>query len=300
MSASAAAVPQPGRARAFLRLVMIEHSVFALPFAYIAALTAMFELDRNIHWGKLFLVTLAMVGLRTFAMAANRIIDREIDARNPRTAQRELVTGAVSVKHAWTGALVALVVFLAAAALLNPLCLALAPIAVIPMVVYPYGKRFTNFPQAILGLAQAMGPVGGWLAITGEWSWTAVILGLAVGIWIGGFDLIYACQDVETDRETGVMSVPARFGIPAAIWGARVCHTLTTALLVWYAVTTGAGTFFWVGLVIVAGAFVYEHTIVRPHDLSRLNRAFFSTNGFIGISLFVCALADLMVRGLTV
>ena len=300
MSASAAAVPQPGRARAFLRLVMIEHSVFALPFAYIAALTAMFELDRNIHWGKLFLVTLAMVGLRTFAMAANRIIDREIDARNPRTAQRELVTGAVSVKHAWTGALVALVVFLAAAALLNPLCLALAPIAVIPMVVYPYGKRFTNFPQAILGLAQAMGPVGGWLAITGEWSWTAVILGLAVGIWIGGFDLIYACQDVETDRETGVMSVPARFGIPAAIWGARVCHTLTTALLVWYAVTTGAGTFFWVGLVIVAGAFVYEHTIVRPHDLSRVNRAFFSVNGFIGIALFVCALLDLLVRGLTV
>jgi len=279
---------------------MIEHSVFALPFAYIAALTAMFELDRNIHWGKLFLVTLAMVGLRTFAMAANRIIDREIDARNPRTAQRELVTGAVSVKHAWTGALVALVVFLAAAALLNPLCLALAPIAVIPMVVYPYGKRFTNFPQAILGLAQAMGPVGGWLAITGEWSWTAVILGLAVGIWIGGFDLIYACQDVETDRETGVMSVPARFGIPAAIWGARVCHTLTTALLVWYAVTTGAGTFFWVGLVIVAGAFVYEHTIVRPHDLSRVNRAFFSVNGFIGIALFVCALLDLLVRGLTV
>jgi len=300
VSASAAAVPQPGRARAFLRLVMIEHSVFALPFAYIAALTAMFELDRNIHWGKLFLVTLAMVGLRTFAMAANRIIDREIDARNPRTAQRELVTGAVSVKHAWTGALVALVVFLAAAALLNPLCLALAPIAVIPMVVYPYGKRFTNFPQAILGLAQAMGPVGGWLAITGEWSWTAVILGLAVGIWIGGFDLIYACQDVETDRETGVMSVPARFGIPAAIWGARVCHTLTTALLVWYAVTTGAGTFFWVGLVIVAGAFVYEHTIVRPHDLSRVNRAFFSVNGFIGIALFVCALLDLLVRGLTV
>jgi 4-hydroxybenzoate polyprenyltransferase len=259
----------------------------------------MFQLDGNIHWGRLFLVTLAMVGLRTFAMAANRIIDREIDARNPRTAHRELVTGAMSVKHAWTGALIALVFFLGAAALLNPLCLALAPLAVFPMVLYPYGKRFTNFPQAILGLAQSMGPIGAWLAVTGEWSWEAVILGLAVGIWIGGFDLIYACQDVDSDRDSGVLSVPARFGIPAAIRGARACHAVTTALLVWYALATGAGAFFWLGLAIVAGAFLYEHSIVRPHDLSRLNRAFFSVNGFIGIALFVCALLDLAVRGLS-
>ncbi|MEW2162881.1 menaquinone biosynthesis prenyltransferase MqnP [Streptomyces sp. NPDC007084] len=300
MSSASAAIPQPGRTKAFLRLVMIEHSVFALPFAYIAALTAMFEWDENIHWGRLLLVTVAMVGLRTFAMAANRIIDREIDARNPRTAHRELVTGAMSVKHAWTGAFVALVFFLGAAALLNPLCLALAPIAVIPMVVYPYGKRFTNFPQVILGLAQAMGPIGAWIAVTGSWSWDAVILGLAVGVWIGGFDLIYACQDVETDREIGVMSVPARFGIPAAIRGARVCHAVTTGLFVWYALATGAGAFFWLGLVIVAAAFLYEHSIVKPHDLSRLNRAFFQVNGFIGIALFVCALLDLLVRGLTV
>ncbi|MFE0178976.1 menaquinone biosynthesis prenyltransferase MqnP [Streptomyces sp. NPDC059002] len=300
MSSASAAIPQPGRTKAFLRLVMIEHSVFALPFAYIAALTAMFQWDKNIHWGRLLLVTICMVGLRTFAMAANRIIDREIDARNPRTAHRELVTGAVSVKSAWTGALIALAVFLGAAALLNPLCLALAPIAVIPMVVYPYGKRFTNFPQAILGIAQAMGPVGAWIAITGEWSGTAVILGLAVGVWIGGFDLIYACQDVETDREVGVMSVPARFGIPAAIRGARGCHLVTMALFVWYAAATDAGGFFWLGLAIVAGAFVYEHSIVKPHDLSRLNRAFFQVNSFIGIALFVCALLDLLVRGLTV
>lgn len=295
-----AAVAQPGRTRAFLRLVMIEHSVFALPFAYIAALTAMFQLDRNIHWVRLLLITVAMVGLRTFAMACNRIIDREIDARNPRTANREIVTGAVSVRSAWTGAGVAVVFFLGAAALLNPLCLALAPIAVIPMVVYPYGKRFTDFPHAILGLAQAMGPVGAWLAVTGEWSWDAVILGLAVGVWIGGFDLIFACQDVAADRAHGVKSTPARFGIPAALYGARVCHAVTTALLVWYALATHAGVFFWVGLVVVAGAFLYEHTIVKPHDLSRLNRAFFTVNGFIGIALFVCALLDLLVRGLTV
>lgn len=300
MSSASAAVPQPGRTKAFLRLVMIEHSVFALPFAYIASLTAMYEADRHIQWGRLLLVTVAMVGLRTFAMAANRIIDREIDARNPRTAHREMVTGAVSVKSAWTGALIALAVFLGAAALLNTLCLVLAPLAVVPMVVYPYGKRFTNFPQAILGLAQAMGPIGAWLAITGTWSWDAAILGLAVGIWIGGFDLIYACQDVETDREVGVLSVPARFGIPAAIRGARGCHLVTTGLFVWYGLATGAGVFFWLGLVIVAAAFLYEHTLVKPHDLSRLNRAFFQVNGFIGIALFVCALLDLLVRGLTV
>lgn len=293
-----APVPSPGKVKAFLRLVMIEHSVFALPFAYIAALTAMFRTGGAVDWWTLFLVTVAMVGLRTFAMAANRIIDREIDARNPRTAGRELVTGAVSVRSAWTGALIALVVFLGAAALLNPLCLALAPVAVVPMVVYPYGKRFTNFPQAILGLAQGMGPVGGWLAVTGAWSWEAVLLGLAVGVWIGGFDLIYACQDVESDRATGVKSVPARFGVPAAVWGARGCHAVTMGLFVWYALATGGGPFLWLGLLIVAGAFLYEHTIVKPTDLSRLNRAFFQTNGFIGISLFVCATTDLLVRGL--
>ncbi|MFI9099994.1 menaquinone biosynthesis prenyltransferase MqnP [Streptomyces fildesensis] len=288
----------PGRIRAFLRLVMIEHSIFALPFAYIAALSAMFALDGSVHWWRLVLITVAMVGLRTFAMACNRIIDREIDARNPRTAQRELVTGAVSVRSAWTGALVAVVIFLGAAALLNPLCLALAPIAVIPMVVYPYGKRFTNFPHAILGLAQAMGPVGAWLAVTGEWSWHAVILGLAVGVWIGGFDLIFGSQDVAADRADGVKSVPARFGVAAALYGARGCHAVTTVLLAWYGVATGAGAFWWVGLTIVAGAFLYEHSIVRPHDLSRLNRAFFQVNGFIGIALFLCALLDLAVRGL--
>ena len=288
----------PGRIRAFLRLVMIEHSVFALPFAYTAALTAMQRQTSSVHWWQLLLVTVAMVGLRTFAMAANRIIDREIDARNPRTAGRELVTGAVSVRTAWTGALVAVVFFLGAAALLNPLCLALAPIAVVPMVVYPYGKRFTDFPHAILGLAQAMGPVGAWVAVTGTWSWQAVILGLAVGVWIGGFDLIYACQDVAADRSHGVRSVPARFGVAGALYGARVSAVVTTGLLVWFGLATGAGLFWWIGLVIVAAAFCYEHSIVTPRDLSRLNRAFFTVNGVIGIALFVCALLDLLVRGL--
>lgn len=298
----AAALPGPsGGVRAFLRLVMIEHSVFALPFAYIGALTAMYrDAGGRIDWWTLLLVTVAMVGLRTFAMAANRIIDREIDARNPRTAGRELVTGAVSVRGAWTGALISVVVFLGAAALLNPLCLALAPLAVLPMVVYPYGKRFTHFPHAILGLAQAIGPIGAWLAVTGSWSWPAVLLGLAVGVWIGGFDLIYACQDVAADRSHGVKSVPARFGIAGALYGARVCHLVTMVLLAWYGAVTEGGAFFWLGLAVVGGTFVYEHAIVRPGDLSRVNRAFFTVNGIIGVVLFVCALLDLLARGLGV
>ncbi|WP_441245545.1 menaquinone biosynthesis prenyltransferase MqnP [Kitasatospora sp. McL0602] len=299
MSSTAAAVT-PGPARSFLRLVLIEHSVFALPFAYIAALTAMFLADGEVHWGQLFVVTVCMVGLRTFAMAANRIIDREIDARNPRTASRELVTGAVSLRTAYTGSAIALLVFLGAAALLNPLCLYLAPVAVVPMVVYPYGKRFTDFPHAILGLAQAMGPIGAWLAVTGTWSWDAVVLGLAVGVWIGGFDLIFGCQDVAADRADGVRSVPARFGVAGALYGARACHVVTTGLLAWYAVLTHAGAAFWVGLAVVACAFVYEHSIIKPTDLSRLNRAFFTTNGFVGVSLFVFALLDLVIRGLGV
>ncbi|MDH6578337.1 menaquinone biosynthesis prenyltransferase MqnP [Kitasatospora sp. MAP5-34] len=296
---STIAVPQ-SRTKAFLRLVLIEHSIFALPFAFTAAFTAMFLDDRKVHWGQLLIVTVCMVGLRTFAMAANRIIDREIDARNPRTATRELVTGAVSMRTAYTGSAIALLVFLGAAALLNPLCLFLAPVAVVPMVVYPYGKRFTDFPHAILGLAQAMGPIGAWLAVTGTWSWDAVVLGLAVGIWIGGFDLIFGCQDVAADRAEGVRSVPARYGIAAALYGARTCHVVTTGLLVWFALLTHAGPAFWVGLVVVACAFVYEHSIIRPNDLSRLNRAFFTTNGFVGMSLFAFALLDLVIRGLGV
>jgi 4-hydroxybenzoate polyprenyltransferase len=298
VSSAVAAAPEVGKTKAFLRLVMIEHSVFALPFAYIAALTAMFLDNGHVHWWQLFLVTVAMVALRTFAMAANRIIDREIDARNPRTAGRELVTGAVSVRTAYTGSALALVVFLAAAALLNPLCLALAPVAVVPMVVYPYGKRFTDFPHAILGLAQAMGPIGAWLAVTGRWSWDAVVLGLAVGIWIGGFDLIFACQDVAADRADGVRSVPARFGVAAALYGSRASHVVTMVLFGWYAVLTDAGWAFWIGLAVVACAFVYEHSLVKPSDLSKLNKAFFQVNGFVGISLFAFALLDLVLRGL--
>ena len=285
------------RVKAFLRLVAIEHSVFALPFAYLSALTAMTVNGGRVNWADLLLVTIAMVGARTFAMAANRIIDRHIDARNPRTSQRELVTGAVTVRTAWTGAAVALVVFLGAAALLNPLCLALAPLAVVPLVLYPYGKRFTNWPHALLGLAQMVGPVGAWLAVTGDLrgSGAAWVLGAAVGLWIGGFDHIYACPDAPVDREIGVHSVPSRYGVPFALHLSTAAHVVTFALFVWYGQLVGLGWLWWIGLVVTAVAFVYEHAIVRPDDLSRVNRAFFTANGFVGITLFVFALLDLVI-----
>ncbi|MEU7931530.1 menaquinone biosynthesis prenyltransferase MqnP [Micromonospora echinofusca] len=289
---------RPGRVKSFLKLVAIEHSVFALPFAYLSALTAMQVHGGRVRWLDLLLITVAMVGARTFAMAANRILDRRIDARNPRTAARELVTGAVSVRTAWTGAAVALAVFLAAAALLNPLCLVLAPLAVVPLVVYPYGKRFTNWPHAILAIAQAVGPVGAWLGVTGtlDGSWPAWLLGVAVGLWIGGFDLIYACQDAEVDRQIGVHSVPARYGLRFALHASTVAHVVTFALFIWFGVLIGFGWLWWIGLGLTALAFGYQHLVVSPTDLSKVNRAFFTANGFVGIALFVFALLDLVIR----
>jgi 4-hydroxybenzoate polyprenyltransferase len=280
-------------------LVAIEHSVFALPFAYLGALVAMaLAAGGGVNWLDLILVTVAMVGARTFAMAANRIIDRHIDARNPRTARRELVTGVVSLRTAWTGAAVALGVFLVSAAALNPLCLMLAPLALVPLVVYPYGKRFTTWPHGILALAQLIGPTGAWLGVTGTMtgSGPAWVLGAAVGLWIGGFDLIYACQDVDVDREIGVRSVPARYGVRFALRLSAAVHVVTFALFVWFGALVGLGWLWWIGLALAGAAFAYEHAIVRPSDLSRVNRAFFTANGFVGIVLFAFGVADLILH----
>jgi 4-hydroxybenzoate polyprenyltransferase len=189
-------------------------------------------------------------------------------------------------------------VFLAAAAALSWLCLALAPLAVVPLVVYSYAKRFTHFPHAVLGLAQAVAPVGAWIAVTGHWSWAAVVLGLAVGTWIGGFDLIYSCQDAEVDRRIGVLSVPARFGVRAALAGSVATHVATFALFVVFGLVENFGAWWWAGLALTAAAFCYEHAIVSPTDLSRVNRAFLTANGFVGIALFAFAVVDLIARGL--
>jgi 4-hydroxybenzoate polyprenyltransferase len=295
MSAALADAPAaPGGVRGFLRLVAIEHSVFALPFAYIAALTA---LRHHVRWYDLALVTVAMVAARTFAMAANRVIDRELDARNPRTATRELVTGALPIRTATTGMAVALAVFLAAAAALNPLCLALAPVALVPLTLYPYAKRFTWLCHYVLGLAQAIAPVGAWVAVTGTFrgSGPAIWLGLAVGTWIAGFDLVYACQDIDSDRREGVHSLPARFGAGAALATSVATHVVTVALLVTYGLSAHLGGLWWAGVAVTTAALAYEHAIVSPTDLSRVNRAFFTVNGWVGIGLLAFAVADLFL-----
>jgi len=298
MTALTAPIERPGKIKSFLRLVAIEHSVFALPFAYLSALVAMHRAHTGIGWVDLLLVTVAMVAGRTFAMAANRILDRRIDAQNPRTRNREMVTGAVSVRTAWTGAAISLAMLFLAAGLLNPLCLVLSPLAVIPLVIYPYAKRFTNFPHYVLALAQAVAPVGAWIAITGTFagSGPAWVLGAAVGLWIGGFDIIYACQDAEIDRQIGVHSTPARFGVRAALRVSTITHVVTFALFVWFGALVGLGWPWWIGLAVTAVAFAYQHIVVTPGDLSRVNRAFFTANGFVGIALFLFAVLDLAIR----
>ncbi len=292
------APPDRHRIKKFLSLVMIEHSVFALPFAYIAALTAMWMQNRSVHWVQLALITIAMVSARTVAMSANRILDRGFDALNPRTARRELVTGELSVGSAWVGTAVALVIFLGSAAALSWLCLALAPVAVALLVLYSYGKRFTDFPQVLLALAQFVAPVGAWIAVRGSSGWAAAALGIAVGTWIGGFDLIYSCQDAEVDRRIGSRSFPARFGVPAALRASSVVHAVTFAAFVWFGVAAGLSGFWWAGVALTATVLVYEHVIVRADDLCRVNRAFFTANGVIGIGLFAFALTDLVTHGL--
>jgi 4-hydroxybenzoate polyprenyltransferase len=284
--------------RSFLRLVMIEHSIFALPFAYTAALTAMWQQTRSVHWMQLLLITVAMVSARTVAMGANRILDRRFDALNPRTARRELVTGALTVRTATTGTLVALAVFLAAALALRPLCLLLAPVAVALLVLYSYGKRFTDFPQVLLALAQFVAPVGAWIAVTGSASWSATWLGIAVGTWIGGFDLIYSCQDADVDRRIGSRSFPARFGVSTALQTSSGTHVVTVAAYLLFGLTAGMGALWYIGVALTAMVLVYEHVIVSAADLSRVNRAFFTANGVIGLGLFAFALADLVVHGL--
>jgi 4-hydroxybenzoate polyprenyltransferase len=288
----------PARVRAFLDLVRFEHSVFALPFAYIAALTAMASVNEHVHWRQLLLVTIAMVGARTFAMAVNRIVDRHIDARNPRTQARELVTGVVTLRTAWAGAVVALAVLMLAAAGLNWICFVLAPVAAVVLAGYPYAKRVTWAPHAVLGLAQTIGPIGAWMAVTAHWSWTAVVLGLAVGCWIGGFDIIYALQDYEVDRQIGVKSLPARFGPQVALAFSRLAHYATVLLLLWFGALAHLGWTWAAGVLAAGAALAYEQWLVKPHDLSKVNRAFFTVNGFVGIGLLCFAIADLASRGL--
>ena len=273
-----------GRIRTVLEMIKFEHSVFALPFALTGALLAAratahgWPTLRQILW-----IIVAMVAARSAAMTINRIADLRYDKENPRTKTRALATGALSVSFAWLFTLVAVAVFFVAAWQLNPLASKLAPLAIAILFFYSYTKRFTHWSHLFLGFALGISPAAAWIAITGSLDWRMLILCAAVTLWVGGFDVLYACQDIDFDKEAGLYSVPKRFGIAKALLIARVMHVGVAALLSWLAMSFGLPWPAWAGIVVVAALLAYEHSLVRTNDLSKLNAAFFTVNGYISM-----------------
>jgi len=280
--------PLPAR---FASLVKIEHTVFALPFAYVGALLAV---DGVPPASDLLWITVAMVGARSLAMALNRLIDARVDARNPRTAGRELPSGALGHAQVVGFSLLSLAVFLLAVWQLDPLVRWLWPIPVVAFVVYPYLKRFTWLSHLWLGAVDGLAPVGAWAAITGELPWEAWVLGAAVALWIAGFDLFYSLFDAEIDRVQGLHSWATRFGVGGVFSGARLFHAATVALLALVGVGLDVGVLYWPGVAAVAGLLLYEHSLVRPGDLRRLDAAFFAVNGVISLVFCGFVLADVV------
>ncbi|MBA3469708.1 MAG: UbiA family prenyltransferase [Herpetosiphonaceae bacterium] len=272
--------------------IKVEHTIFALPFAYLGMVLATKTMP---GWSVFLIVTVAMVAARTAAMSLNRYLDRHIDARNPRTANRPIPVGTLSARSVLAVALVSLVVLVIMAALLNPLCLLLSPIAVLALTGYSALKRFTWLCHFGLGFTDAIAPAGGWLAVNPRFSLPMILLAAAVGIWIAGFDIIYACQDVEFDRAERLHSLPARFGIPTALLVAKLCHVAMVALLLGVGVALGMTWLFYVGVAVAAGLLIYEHSLINPRDLSKINIAFFTVNSYIAGTLFVFTLASLYV-----
>ncbi len=278
-------------ARLYYRLVKFEHTIFALPFAYVGAFLAVGGVPstHDLLW-----ITLAMVGARSLAMALNRLIDARIDAANPRTSTREIPSGALGKLGVVAFCLVSLAVYLTAVWQLDPLVRWLAPVPVIAFVVYPYLKRFTWLCHLWLGAVDGLAPVGAWAAIKGELPWQAWALGAAVAAWVSGFDLFYALFDVDVDREQGLHSWATRFGERGAFTGARVLHLATIGFLAAVGLGLDVGVLYWLGVLLVAALLLYEHSLVRPNDLRRLDAAFFTMNGVISIAFFAFVLADVL------
>jgi 4-hydroxybenzoate polyprenyltransferase len=279
--------------RTTLEMIKFSHTIFALPFAL---LSAVFAAGGWPDAATLAKILLAMVGARSAAMAHNRLADREIDAANPRTASRALPSGALSVAYVRVFLAVSVAVFVVAAASLNRLTLLLSPVALVLLFLYAYAKRFTSLSHLVLGLCLAMAPVGAWIAVRGNLSTTAILLGLAVLFWTAGFDVIYSLQDEEHDRRVGLRSLAAKLGSLGALLLSAVFHGIMVALLVAVWRLTGSGWLFGIGVAATAAALLYQHAIVRPGNLSRVNAAFFTANGFVSMALAVCGIADVLTR----
>jgi 4-hydroxybenzoate polyprenyltransferase len=274
----------------FLKMIDFGHTLFGLPFAYLGSFLAISGIPSP---GQLGWITLA-ISARTSALCLNRIIDRHLDQANPRTAHWVMASGQLPLSLVWGAVVVGLILLFLAASQLNPLCVKLAPLAVLVLWGYSYTKRFTWWCHVVLGLAIGMGPVGAWMAVTGRLDWQPILLSLAVACWVAGFDITYACQDIEFDRKHGLYSVPARFGIKGAFRFSEVLHLLMVLFLIAGGLALSLGGWYYIGVAIAAIILLYEHKIVTPENMSRVNFASFKINRYVGLLIFMTTLADIL------
>ncbi|GBE37863.1 MAG TPA: 4-hydroxybenzoate octaprenyltransferase [Nitrospirae bacterium] len=277
----------------YLRLIKFSHSIFALPFAFTAALTAAAGIPAG---SQIFWITVAMVGGRTGAMGMNRIVDRKIDALNPRTKSRELPRGVMKTWEAAVFTSAAFAVLLFAAYMLNPLCLKVSPLVLLVLFSYSYTKRFTWLSHVVLGTALSLAPLGAWIAIRGTFDFEILPLCFAVMFWVAGFDVLYGLQDIDFDRKHGLYSIPGRFGINKSLWISRSFHIITIGLLLSLIPIFSLSGIYLAGVLIASGLLLYEHRLVKPDDLSKLDMAFFNMNGYISITIFVFTLIDYTIK----
>lgn len=276
-----------------LEMIKFEHSIFALPFAYMGMMLATNGLPTL---AQVFWITVAMVGARSFAMAINRYIDRDIDARNPRTIERAIPAGKLTPRYVMVFSIASLAIFFVATYQLAPLARIVWPAVVLPFIIYSYTKRFTWMNHVVLGICLGLAPIGAWVAIKNGLSWPVVILGAAVTLWTAGFDIIYACQDVEIDKRDQLFSIPAVFGVKKALLVTRTMHVLTVALLFTVGVASNMGAIYYFGVMVTALLLTYENRLVKANDLSRVNLAFFTVNGFISLQISVFTGLDFAAR----
>lgn len=290
------ALPTKSRIRIVLEMIKFEHSVFALPFALVGALLAARAAGGLPAWRQIAWIVVAMIGARSAAMTMNRIADIEYDRRNPRTANRALPAGQLSISFAWAFAIAASALLVVAAWQLNLLALKLSPVALAILFLYSYTKRFTSWSHFVLGFCLGISPAAAWIAIRGSLDWRMLILCAAVTLWVGGFDVLYACQDVDFDRAAGLYSIPKKFGIARALLIARAMHIVMVGLLAWLALSFRLSWLAWAGVAVVAALLIYEHSLVKHDDLAKINAAFFTVNGYISLLflLFWGAAAVLM------